>query len=438
MSEDSFEAKLIQLSISDKAYKKYRKKYREKREHKILVIDAIEIINPTYLSSESILKRLDIKVGEKLNEELLRSNLLHIYNMMIFDSIEYRLERKNDKNILIIETTPSWDNHGEIRFAIGIEDDFKGHSSYSLKLGYTMFGLNTFGGEWKNDFEIGTRKRAYTEIFQPLDSMQRYYIRPSMEYNEFTDLVPINKYISDVYGNQELLSQRYGTSLALGMHITTNYELEVGVSAYKDKVKMEFIKLDQNYRARPVYASFKIDNLDNIHFPEVGLYSKIVWTKEMPSLGSEYNYKQLYFELEKPFTLWSNNITAYLKYGNTYEQDGVTSLAGSYTLGGLFNLSGYAPYSLNNDNMALAVFKYRYEIKDGGFFGTLNTPIFAGFSLEIGDTWGKDDNHSDYGNMKKSGTIYLAADTFLGPFYLAYGHADTGERSFYLYLGEKF
>jgi len=35
-------------------------------------------------------------------------------------------------------------------------------------------------------------------------------------------------------------------------------------------------------------------------------------------------------------------------------------------------------------------------------------------------------------------TAYVAADTFLGPFYLAYGHSDDGQSSAYLYLGEKF
>ena len=53
--------------------------------------------------------------------------------MMIFDSVDYKIEIVDGKSILIVTTTPSWDNHGEIRFAL--EDDFAGHSAYSLKLG---------------------------------------------------------------------------------------------------------------------------------------------------------------------------------------------------------------------------------------------------------------------------------------------------------------
>ena len=157
----------------------------------------------------------------------------------------------------------------------------------------------------------------------------------------------------------------------------------------------------------------------------------------MNSFGSDYDYEQIYVDIEKPLTYNYHNITTYLKYGSTYKQDGTTSLAGSFTLGGLFNLSGFVPYSLNNDNMFLGVVKYRYELRDGGFFGSLNSPLYAGFSAEIGNTWGLNDSVS-YSMMKKSGTVYLAADTILGPFYLAYGFSNADENTIYLYLGEKF
>ena len=436
-TKESYEEKLQALSLSDAEYEEYKKKYRKKAQFNPPVIDEILIVNPTYLSNESILRRLHIHKNRVLDEALLRSDLMHIYNMMIFDSIEYDLRRVDGKNFLIITTTPSWDNHGEVRFAIGIEDDFKGHSAYSLKVGYTMFGLNEFGGEWRNDFEIGRRKRAYLELFQPFDSMQRYFVRPSLLYQSWNDLIPLHTLGLNATGSTEIESGRYGASLAFGAHVTTDYEFEVGASVFKDNLESLLLNRGKTFSARPLYASIKADSLDNIHFPEKGFRATAIWTKEMAEWGSEYDYEQFSLELEKPFTFFANNITMYLKYAKTYKIDGETALAGSYTLGGLFNLSGYVPYSLNDDNMALAVLKYRYEIKDGGFFGAINAPLYAGFSVEVGDTWGKQHEFSS-AELKKSGTIYVAADTILGPFYLAYGMSGTGEHTGYLYLGEKF
>ena len=438
VTKAAYESKLKQLSLSDEDYAKYQQKHRKMPKYNPPVIDEIKINNPTYLGNQSILNRLHVHAGEKLDEKQLRADLLHLYNMMIFDSVDYEIKQKNGKNILIISTKPSWDNHGEIRFSLGLQDDFKGHSSYSMKLGYTKFGMNEYGGEWKSDFEIGRNKLAKTEFFQPFDSMQRYYLKPSVEYQERLDYFPIKNYIPTLSGNRELNLRRYGATMAAGMDVTTDYEFEVGISIYRDNEKIDSFELDKNYDARPLYISLKTDSLDNLNFPNKGVKSEIMWRKEMEGLGSDYDSEQVYVEVEKPISFGRHNLTAYAKYGNTYRDDNLPMYS-TFTLGGLFNLSGYAPYTLNDDNMFLGLLKYRYQLKDGGFFGTLNAPVYVGVSAEIGDAWGSRIHpHTSYSKAKKSAALYLAADTFLGPFYLAYGATVDGEQSAYLYLGEKF
>ena len=37
-----------------------------------------------------------------------------------------------------------------------------------------------------------------------------------------------------------------------------------------------------------------------------------------------------------------------------------------------------------------------------------------------------------------AGSVFLGLDTFLGPIYLAYGHAEGGQDSAYLFLGQTF
>jgi len=425
---------LQKIALSDFKYKEYKKKYRKKIRYYPPIIDAIEIQNTTYLADESILKRIHQHIGEALNVKQLQKDLLHLYNRMLFDSVDYTIKKQKNQTILVIHTTPSWNNHGDIRFAIGFEDDFKGHSSYSIKFGYTMFGLNDLGAEWKNDFEIGRSQKAYTEFFQPLDTMQRYYIRPSIFYKSLTDIFPFNG-----MSNQEFYSSRYGGRLAFGAHIGMSLELEIALGKFKDDLHVDSLMLQKNYNALPLNASLQLDNLDNVNFPKKGLRSHILWTKEMHTLGSSYNYEQIYADIEKPFKFYANNITLYMKYGNTYKKNDsdIIRLAGKFTLGGLFNLSGYVPYSFVGDNVVLGVLKYTYELKGGGFFGSLNAPLYIGFALEGGQTWDNGE-HIGIKSLHKSVTAYVAADTFLGPLYLAFGSSESGKESAYLYLGEKF
>ena len=60
--------------------------------------------------------------------------------------------------------------------------------------------------------------------------------------------------------------------------------------------------------------------------------------------------------------------------------------------------------------------------------------LYAGFSLEAGRVGGPLVPTNPTG-LLKSGSLFVAADTFLGPVYLGYGYAAGGSRSFYLYLG---
>ena len=433
-----YDSKLKKLSLNNQEYAYYKNQHKFKQNTKKRYIDQIVINNPTYINNEMILSKLKINTGDELNENTLRENIMHLYNLGTFDSIDYNIVQKDDKNILEITTTPSWDNHGEVRLSLGLEDDYDGHSDYSLKFGYTKFGLNEYGGEWKNDFEIGRRKKAYTELYQPLDNLQRFYIKPSLIYTDTRELIPENTlYQKGGQGLIEMEVERYGGSIALGTNILNNYQLEVGTSIYRDTIEFDLIDIDEEFDAKPIYASLKIDSLDNLNFEKTGLKADIVWTKEMEDMGSDYDYEQIYINLKKPINFDRHTITTYIKYGKLYKKDGIAAIAGSFTLGGLFNLSGYVPYSLNNDNMFLGVVKYRYALQDNDFFGSLKAPMYIGFSAEIGNTWeyGKS---AGYDMMHKSGTLFLAADTLLGPFYLAYGFSNSTEHTAYLYLGEKF
>ena len=62
--------------------------------------------------------------------------------------------------------------------------------------------------------------------------------------------------------------------------------------------------------------------------------------------------------------------------------------------------------------------------------------ISMGNTAETGNTWQQRADVSG-GDLVKAGSLFLAADTFLGPFYFAYGRASGGASSFYLFLGRR-
>ena len=432
-----YDEKLSKLSLSKNEYSIYQKNRKSKIYKNSIFIDKIVIENETTIDNAVIQSRLKIYPKNILNENELRKNILEIYNLGIFDSIDYEIIKKSGQNILKITTTPSWNSNGEINFAFGFEDNFNGRSSYLIKAGYTMFGLNSYGGEWKSDIEIGRNRKFHTEYFQPLRAEQDIYARTALLYSSTNRYLPISTIGLSSKGSLEVDTKRYGIKIALGINVFKYFQLEAGLASYRDTLNSTLFGISEIYEARQVYSSLAIDTLDNLNFPNSGVKSKAILTKEASGLGSDYDYEQLYLDFKKPFTLNNHNLTLYLKYGQTHNYNDKSSIENTFSLGGLFNLSGISPYSINGENIFLGILKYRYRLKNGGIFGKINTPLYIGFSLETGNAW----NHSSSIAIKhfhNSAAIYLASDTLLGPFYLAYGYSKSSENLFYMYLGRKF
>jgi NTE family protein len=105
------------------------------------------------------------------------------------------------------------------------------------------------------------------------------------------------------------------------------------------------------------------------------------------------------------------------------------------TLGGLFRLSGLKTDQLRGTEVLFGRFLYSYRLTR--LPSILGGSVYAGASAEAGNVWtvGQTASLSD---LRYSGSVYFGADTFAGPFYLAYGRSTGGAYSFYMYLGRPF
>ena len=111
-------------------------------------------------------------------------------------------------------------------------------------------------------------------------------------------------------------------------------------------------------------------------------------------------------------------------------------LQNSYPLGGFLNLSGYAQDELAGQHTGLARLVYYYRLGSAGL-GAFHMPLYTGFSLEAGNAWATRGDISA-SSLITAGSLFVGAETYLGPLYLAYGRAEGGHQSLYLYLGHKF
>jgi NTE family protein len=373
---------------------------------------------------------------------------------MYFSSVDFKIVRKNGQNVLVIITKPAWNAHGDIRAGIAFEDDFNGHSDYQFRLEYNKFDLNSLGGEWRNRIEVGKKKLVKTEIYQPLDYDHIYFARSNVYFEKVKHYITPASVYDDVDSNDktlELYSTNYGGIVAFGMIFDAISQVELGLDIKKvspsmniffdngEEIVYDTIKQEQNLAQ--IYATFLIDSLDNPFFPKSGFKGKLKYYKNIKMLRSNLEYSQLYGEISYAYTFGRNIITPYIKYGTTINSTNFkesSDISAFYHLGGLFNISGRSTYYQTGDEMFFGSINYRYAVLSNKFLSSITSEAYIGASLEAGKAWYNEEKGLDIKDVLFGSSVYLAIDTILGPFYLAYGYSDRNHQSVYFSLGKSY
>jgi NTE family protein len=446
--------KISFLSVDNELYEQYTKKHRFKPTLQLPVIDAIEIDNNTFISDNTIRYNIHQQIGKEFDFEQLQKDLLRIYYMMYFSSVDFKLVRKNAKNVLVIITKPAWNAHGDIRAGLAFEDDFNGHSDYQFRLEYNKYNLDSYGGEWRNRLEVGKRKLIKTEIYQPLDYKHITYFISNVYYEKVKHYVTPHSAYEDVKNEDKTLplySTNYGGILGFGINLGTTSGFEIGFETKKVQPSMDIFfeqngevvyeTIEESQRLSQVYMIYAIDSLDNPFFPQEGFKAKAKYYKNIKVLNSSLKYSQLYGEISYAFSIGRSTIVPFVKYGKTYNAEDFKDsqdISAYYHLGGLFNISGRSTYHQTGDEMFFGSLNYRYSVVSNKFLNSITSAAYIGASVETGKAWYNYNENFNTHNLLFGSSVYFAIDTILGPFYFAYGYSDTNHQTVYFSLGKSY
>lgn len=82
-------------------------------------------------------------------------------------------------DLWVTPTEKGWGPH-YLRFGLGVSSDLRGRGEFDIGVQHTYMPVNSFGGEWRNEVQVGTRTRLFTEFYQPLDPDLRWFVAPSL------------------------------------------------------------------------------------------------------------------------------------------------------------------------------------------------------------------------------------------------------------------
>ena len=392
-------------------------------------VEGTELANPDVLAQQ-----MDTRPGEPFDVDVLHRDLNRLYGRGDIEQIDYRIADEGRFRGLIVQVREKSWGPDYFRFGLALDSDLQGETSFNLLLGHKRSWLNSLGGEWDNEVELGRIRRYGTEFYQPLNVGNWLFA------SAYGAVQSVPEY---VFLGGSRIAEYDVDSVEAGLDGGTQFgnygEARLGYRYYRYKARPEIaVPGFPSLEAREDGARLLVrwDSLDHPYFPQRGNKTRVelVAGRRRTALGGTAlgasDVQRGSLETDQAFALPAGGLLPLgLRVGGVASDR--TDIVSDFNIGGFLNLSGYRTDQASGNYVAFARAVYYHRV---GTLPVIGRGVYVGGSLEGGNVWGTRSEFESF-RVVPAGSVFLAADTKLGPFYLAYGRASHGNQSFYLVLG---
>lgn len=429
-AQESYDAlsKIPGLQLSAADYARYQQTYR-RRPIPPLSVDFVQVEGNDRVPADLIRARFGLQPGTPWDVLTISESLRHVYDLGYFQSVEAALVEQDGKTGISLKVTEKPWQPNYLKLGLHIADDFEGDSIYELLGSYNHSEINGLGAEWRNEFEFGYSSFLYSELYQPLDYSGGYFLAPQVEYLDQS---------FDVFANRKRIAE-YSTvfphaGLDFGSQFSNLGEVRVGYD-YGHVVSAPRIG---SQTMLPTYRNtlggprllLHLDTFDNISFPSSGYYVFVNGFFPRRSLGGDISYDKLDVTAGSAF---GNDDDALLLLGEAGSDLGTTLPAyEQFALGGFLSLAGRRQGELRGDKIFDAHLIYTHHAYN--LVSGLGKGLYFGAGLDAGNVW-QVGQRVTAGDMQYGASLFVGADTVLGPLYFGVGAGQDGNRTWFLFLG---
>ena len=255
-------------------------------------IDEVRVTGTTRVNPEVIVARMQTQAGAEFDAKVADNDIKRIYALGDFERVSYSIADDPVRGRVLTADVveKSW-GPNYLRFGLGLSSDLSGDSFFTLIATHRWALLNSLGGEWRNDVQIGHADRLATEFYQPLAPAQRVFVALRAE----TARDPFDVY--DDAGNRLARFRRstYGIGFDLGMPIGTSGEVRLGVNRGRLKLLTDTSLVPGSLISPQVetgglQARLRLDTLDNLRFPRSGYAADVQVYASRARFGATDDY----------------------------------------------------------------------------------------------------------------------------------------------------
>ncbi|MCC6609796.1 MAG: patatin-like phospholipase family protein [Burkholderiales bacterium] len=426
-SARGYVAELARLSLPEREYAALRARQVVPPPRDTRPIDQIRVTGLTRVNPEVVLGAMDTRPGEPPDPAMLDRDMQRIYGSGDFQHVDYRLIEEKGKRVLAVEALEKSWGPNFLRFGLTLSSDFTTNSYFNLLGSYRATWLNSLGGEFRGDAQVGRTNRLAAEFYQPVFANRYLFVAPRFEIQRS----PIDLFVGDQ--RVARYDVRYGRAgLDVGTQLTRYGELRAGILAGTLNAELDtgprLIAPRENVRQGAYTARLMFDQLDSLTFPRNGFGATANVFSSQSHLGADDQYTKWDADAVGAYSIGNHTLQLGAKAGGAVGSE--LPYYDQFSLGGFLQLSGLKSFQLYGGSVQFGRAAYLYRLSEGAIF----QGSYLGLSLEAGRVTKPLVSSNDSG-WQQGGALFVAADTPLGPVYLGYGIASGGNRSAYFLLG---
>jgi NTE family protein len=377
--------------------------------------------------------------GHTLDMAVLEDDLIQLTASGDYERVDYQLRNATgaDGEGLVFKLAENNWGPNYFRVGLSLRTDFRGEGEFSLKINHRRHWLTPSGTEWRNQVEIGNTTSLLTELYRPWGG----------ERDRF-----VSAYIASSRTKVVLYSAA-GESVALmsksrlGVNVDHGWtvgragalgEMRLGLFAARRGVAVELAPgfttvgggHEVAWNETGARARFVSDQLDHAHFPQNGHRLTGELAAARRTQGSvEQHFNQLELTGTHAYTWGVHTLNLHGRAARV--SDELQGALDEYSLGGFHNLSGYKPGQLTGNHIVFGRLGYYRRLAENPI---LARALFVGGTLEMGKAW--NEAASRGASKTRWGTsLYVGADTVIGPVYFGLVHAPKQDTGIYVLVG---
>jgi NTE family protein len=325
-----------------------------------------------------------------------------------------------------------------LRAGLDLSTDFAGRSSFNLKLAHDRHWLTPNGTEWRNRLNLGESPMLSSELYHPLNWTQSLSSDWFVAGHVFGESRRLTLY--DLGGGQLGLFDRITLRIGadLGQPWSDLGEVRLGVQRESRRTKPYL--LDASYTG-PRDATIEhetgarvrvvVDQLDYALFPQRGYRVEaqgVLGQRSSAGLTEPFHSVQASGTYVRTFGRHTVNLYALMLLS---DQANAAPLVGRQSLGGFHLMSGYQPGQISGNQLLFGRLTWYMRLNQPL---ALTRGFFLGGTLEAGNAWLQRSQISPY-DLRGSASVFLGADTAIGPMYLGLVSAPGGTTGLMFFIG---